>query len=207
MVDTLVMLSFSLDNRGRLARYGAKVLLSIEQAAARLGKSARQVRYMVKTGKLPARRDGARWVIESDTLPRSSGQEQAAERRSDRLRAAVEEALDLGGRRRRYSVRDLRAFQVGLPLLEAAALELGPEHAAGQALRSTLEHLARGCHRFQNADKATAYCAARDAASPAGLGPSRKLRRHLAGKLRTAARRPAALIRCLRSYRGLLSFG
>ena len=87
------------------------MLLSIEQAAVQIGKSARQVRYMVKTGKLPARRDGARWVIDSDALPRSPGQEQAAERR------------------------------------------------------------------------------------------------HLAGKLRVAARRPAALIRCLRSYRGLLTFG
>ncbi len=43
--------------------------------------------------------------------------------------------------------------------------------------------------------------------SPAGIGPSRKLRRRMASRLRHAARRgPDALERTLASYRGLLLF-
>jgi len=43
--------------------------------------------------------------------------------------------------------------------------------------------------------------------SPAGIGPSRKLRRRMAGRLRQAAKKgPDALARTLGSYRGLLLF-
>lgn len=42
--------------------------LTIREAATLLGKSARTVRHMAKTGALPARRVGGRWVVRRDDL-------------------------------------------------------------------------------------------------------------------------------------------
>lgn len=181
--------------------------LTIEEAAARLGRSARQVRYLIQTKKLPARRLGRVWIIESEDLPLSAGQTKALERRDRQLRAAVESALDLpagGERPPRYSVRDLKAFQLALPIHGAAAERLGTDHAATAALRGVLAHLARGCHRFERADKASSYREARDAASLAvcelllvGAGVDelvaaieQELMSALAGLLRRLDRRP-----------------
>ena len=144
--------------------------LTLEQAAARLGKSERQIRYLVQNGRLAAEKVGGRWLIESDDLALSDGQRQAVERKERQLRAAVEEGLALpeaSERSPRYSVRDLKAFQLALPLQRQAAACLGAEHPATLALRRVLEELARGCHRFEHAEKADAYRQARDAASGA----------------------------------------
>src|SRR5262249_12037713 len=83
------------------------------------------------------------------------------------LRAAVEEALDLteDDLKSRYSVRDLKAFQIALPIYRKLCEELSDTHPAVQALRRVLEHLCRGCHRFARAEKAETYHASRDAAS------------------------------------------
>ena len=130
--------------------------LTLKQAADALGKSVRQVRYLVKNGQLRATKVSNQWHIDSDDLPLTPGQQAARERKQANLQDAVEDALDLpAGRRRRYSVKD------------KAAGHLGPEHAACRALRESLEQLARGCHRYRNDDKASAYRRARDAASQA----------------------------------------
>jgi hypothetical protein len=142
--------------------------LTIDQAASRLGKSARQVRYMILNGRLPARKIAGRWSIDAADLPLSDGQRATLARRDRALRSAVEEGLGLEPERApRYSVRDLKAFQIALPLERQAAALLGPEHPAAQSLRRALELLAQGCHRFESDAKATSYRAARDAASQA----------------------------------------
>lgn len=150
--------------------------LSLEDAATKLGKSVRQVRYLVKLGRLPSRKVAGRWLVQipsTGTLPEAPPAESpspkvfANQRKQAALRAAVEDALDLPPQPRRYSLRDLKAFQLGLPLYQQALDLLGPEHGACRALRQMLELLSRGCHRFDTADKAEAYRAARDAASQA----------------------------------------
>ncbi|KFB70854.1 MAG: DNA binding domain, excisionase family [Candidatus Accumulibacter phosphatis] len=144
--------------------------LTLEQAAARLGKSERQIRYLVHNGRLPAEKIGGRWLIDSDALTLSDGQREAVERKERQLRAAVEEGLGLPAaseRSPRYSVRDLKGFQLALPLYRQTAACLGADHPATLALRRVLEELARGCHRFEHAEKAEAYRQARDAASAA----------------------------------------
>ena len=67
---------------------------TIEQAATALGKSVRQVRYLIKTGKLRARKIGASWVVESADLPRSPEQLEVAAQKVQRLREVVDDALD-----------------------------------------------------------------------------------------------------------------
>ena len=142
--------------------------LTLEEAATRLGKSLRQVRYMVQKKQLPARKLAGRWFIESDELPLSDGQKRAADRKRRALKAAVEETLGLSEepeRQRRYSIRDLKAFQVALPLQRRTAQALGEDHPASRSLRSTLARLSQGCHRFNDAEKAESYRQARDQAS------------------------------------------
>jgi hypothetical protein len=46
---------------------------------------------------------------------------------------------------------------------------LGSGHAAATHLKTALEHLAQGCHRYGREEKTAAYRAARDAASLAVL--------------------------------------
>ena len=64
------------------------------------------------------------------------------ERKQRQLRAAVDEGLALPSdeeRPQRYSVRDLKAFQIALPLQQQAVSDLGDEHPAALALRKVLE--------------------------------------------------------------------
>jgi len=67
--------------------------LSLQQAADRLGKSARQVRYLIQTGRLKADKVGGRWMVSAQELPLSDGQRAAIDRRERQLHAAVEEGL------------------------------------------------------------------------------------------------------------------
>lgn len=107
--------------------------LTLQDAANRLGKSLRQLRSMVKEGRLKTRKVGGRWFIVADDLPQSAPQQQAAERHDRQLRTAVEDALGLdskAGPAKRYSVRDLKAFQIGLALHRRAHTGVSPTHAA-----------------------------------------------------------------------------
>ena len=141
--------------------------LTLEQAAAELGKTPRQVRYLIKTGKLAAQKVGHGWRVDSNTLPRDPAQLEVTAAKREHLRAAVEEALDAKDNpaRRGYSFRDLRAAQVGIDLHGRFVEHLGLEHPATRSLALALEHLAQGCHRFRREDKLEAYRAARDEAS------------------------------------------
>jgi len=69
------------------------VKLSITEAATLLGKSHRQIRYLIRTGRLPAAKVGSRWRIESATLPLSDAERQELAQRSELARKAFEHAL------------------------------------------------------------------------------------------------------------------
>jgi hypothetical protein len=45
------------------------MLLSLPEAARRLGKSERQVRYLIRNGQVPAQKTGGRWMVDSESLP------------------------------------------------------------------------------------------------------------------------------------------
>ncbi len=147
--------------------------LTITEAAAALGWTRRQVRYAIQQGRLPAQKAGGRWRIDPADLPLTDAQRRGLTSRSTTVRQAVEDALAPGesaaakAGKRRYSVRDLRAFSVGAPILRDAEARLGVADPAVAALREALDLLVRGCHTFRRADKAERYAAARERAAGA----------------------------------------
>ena len=145
--------------------------LTIEDVATRLGKTARQVRYMIKMNRLRARKIGGAYFVADADLPLSDGQVAAQSRKAERLLevadAALAPATAAAGTARRYSVRDLKAWQIAQPLHTSAAAGLGADHPATKRLYAALRCLARGCHRFDRDEKAAAYREARDHASDA----------------------------------------
>ncbi len=52
--------------------------LSIQQTASILGKTRRQLLYMIEQGKIPAKKVGGRWVVERDDLHLDPAQQQRA---------------------------------------------------------------------------------------------------------------------------------
>jgi len=143
--------------------------LSLSQAAEHLGKTRRQIRYMIQQGRLPAGKDGGRWFVDSEELPASAERQGSRARQEAGLRDAVDAAL--GPRRRggRYSLRDLKAVSVGVPLYHRCRDLLGAESDAARELRFGLDHMAIGYHRYGWSDKRDAYRAARDAAARAAM--------------------------------------
>jgi len=143
--------------------------LSLQQAADLLGKTRRQVLYMIEQGRLPAQKVGGRWVIERAGLTADEAIQQRASLRETHFKAAIEDALTPAEKNRRYALGDLKAVQLATPIyreLVARGVEWGQATAH---LRTCLDQLAVGCHRYDRREKTVAYRAARDAASLAAM--------------------------------------
>ncbi|NJL27690.1 MAG: helix-turn-helix domain-containing protein [Thermoanaerobaculia bacterium] len=149
------------------------MVLSLAEAARLLGKSERQVRYLIRTGKLPAQKTGERWLIRREDLPLSEGQERAATQKAERAARLAVEILQPGGEakseKKGYSIRQMRAFQEGAPLYRDLAAQLGAEHPAAELLREALLLFACGFHEFEAGAKAGFYARARQHASRATM--------------------------------------
>ena len=143
------------------------MILSLSEAADRLGKTQRQIRYLIQQGRLPARKDGGRWAIDSADLPQSEAHGEAVARQAAGLRDAVDRAL--GPRAMvRHSLRDLKAVGAAVPLYRQATELLGSDSIVATELRTCLDQLAIGYHRWGPSEKRDAYRAARDSAARAG---------------------------------------
>ncbi|MCC6554173.1 MAG: helix-turn-helix domain-containing protein [Polyangiaceae bacterium] len=101
--------------------------LSLREAAAALGKSLRQVRYLITTGRLAARKTGGEWRIRASDLQATPPRRRRAARKLEAIRTTVDEtlAVDRTAARRPWSVRDMKAFQIGLPLQRTAEADRG----------------------------------------------------------------------------------
>lgn len=144
--------------------------LSLTQAAALLGKTPRQVRYMIKRGRLRATKENGRWLIERDDLPLSEGQLRARERKAREIEGTVLDALGphlRPGAKRRYSVLELSAFSHGREVHAGLMRAVGAEHEATRAIEDSLVRVSQGCHRFHEGEKLEAYSNAREAAARA----------------------------------------
>ena len=142
----------------------APVQLTISEAASLLGKSERQVRYLIQQGELEARKVAGRWVVSSEALPapkRRAGPAPSSggpkHEVAERLRQAAETPPA-----RRYSVRDLRAYQAAEPIYRELCTSLGAEDAVTVRLRQALDLIARGCHTYQSGRKVEFYEQARE---------------------------------------------
>ena len=122
--------------------------LSLAEAVTLLGRSQRQVRYLIKTGRLPARKVEGRWQIDDADLPLTDAQRQAIASRVEKARVAFEketaaaEKLSPSKDRRSYSVTDFKAFQSGEAILRR---DLGREDQASEYLFRTLSFITLGC--------------------------------------------------------------
>lgn len=143
--------------------------LTLEQAAALLGKTRRQVVYMIEQGRLPAQKVGGRWVIERAALTTDEDVQQRATQREARFQAAVEDALAPAGKHRRYAFADLKGVQLATPIYRELLARGAPWEPAAAQMRVCLDQLAVGCHRYDRREKTAAYRAARDAASLAAM--------------------------------------
>jgi hypothetical protein len=150
--------------------------LTLEQAATRLGKSKRQVLYMIQQGHVPAQKLAGRWWIESHHLPLSDGQQHSYDRKQRQLRAAVEEALDIAPE----AVRPRQS--------EAQRLQLHPKR--WDVLPNTHPSIFLG------------YRISRASVTP-NRKLRRAMQRRLRT---AATRGHEALVRSVQSYRGLLLF-
>ena len=145
--------------------------LSLSEAARLLGKSDRQVRYLIREGKLKARKEGGRWQVRREDLGLSPGQERAAEQKTERAARLAEEILrpEGGNAKKKYSIRDLRAYREGSQVYRELTGAAGADHAAAKGLRESLMLLACGYHEFLAETKADFYARARQAASRAAM--------------------------------------
>lgn len=146
--------------------------LSLPEVANLLGKSERQVRYMIKQDRLRAEKHDGKWTVDEADLPLSAQQRKAMATRVDVARTSFERAVApaekvVGPRRGRvYSVTRLAAFQLGESLYRDIRRALG-ETATTELLFSAVGEITHGCHSFQPEDKSRHFGAARRFASTA----------------------------------------
>ncbi len=144
--------------------------LLLSEAARLLDKSESQVRYMIKSGRLPARKVDGRWRIRREDLPRSAGQLRAAEQKLERAAALAAEVLKPRGGKsgsRKLSLRSLRAMEDGVAIYRELATRIGSEHPAAEQLHEALLLLSCGYYEYAPPAKAAFYGRARQHASRA----------------------------------------
>lgn len=117
---------------------------TLPEVAGLLNKSQRQIRYLIKTGKLPAHKPHGRWTVKKSDLDIFTTAPQAdAVQRTEAAHAAG----------RRYSVQDLQAFQVGQTIFRDMVEALTISDPNVKKLRNALEALTLGCHAFEPDEK------------------------------------------------------
>jgi len=140
--------------------------VTLQDACRLLGKTPRQVRYLVRKGELQGKKVAGRWVVDAADLPISEGQRAARAAKEQQLRDTVEHALG-PAHTRRYGVADLTAFTAGVRVYRALLAALGAAHPASDAVSAALVALSQGYHRFHDRDKLEAYRLAREEAARA----------------------------------------
>jgi excisionase family DNA binding protein len=145
--------------------------LTVQDAARILGKSERQVRYLIQTGRLTATKHDGQWKISRGDLPRSPGQERADQRKTERATEIASAVLDFGdskgSKSKSWTVDQLHAVRQGEPLYRDCVEQLGTDHEATRRLRAALMLIGCGFFEYDAARKAARYSAARDCVSRA----------------------------------------
>ena len=106
-----------------------------------VGRSPRALRHWIEEGKLPARRSGNAWIVDTRDLPLSEAQRARIGQRADRIREVVDRALPTpdGRRPARHGLGHLRAHEVPLEILQSLEQEAADarcSHAIGRAAQA-----------------------------------------------------------------------
>ncbi len=148
--------------------------LSISEVAIVLGKSERQVRYLIRKKELRAKKDGKKWVVASDDLPLDADRKARLGERLASARRALEGGLepaakalagagsDTKAKSEHYSVTRLAAFETGAEIYRQLVRDLGDDNPARQYLIDAMVEITRGCHRFHAEAKARSFDRARE---------------------------------------------
>ena len=147
------------------------MIVSLTDAATLLGKTPRQVRYLIKQGRLPAKKVGGAWRIDTSELPLTESQRAALLERVEAVQGAIAETLKPAaaaaqeqGRsaskpeKAPFMVTQLRPFQLGA----AVYAEIVADDPARERLRQCPSHGTRACHAFHPGDKTSRLAEARD---------------------------------------------
>ncbi|CAM2065705.1 Helix-turn-helix domain-containing protein [Sulfidibacter corallicola] len=113
--------------------------LTLQEAARYLGKSERQLRYLIQTGKLPSRKIKGRHYIDKNELPLSSGQAKAARQKAKSFQKLTSEVIGEDAAQaidKNYSVRNLRVFEIGREIYLELAKVRGANDPATAALQA-----------------------------------------------------------------------
>ena len=144
--------------------------LTVQEAARILGKSERQVRYLIRTSKLPASKRDGQWRISRGDLPSRPGQERAQQLKAERATEVAAVVLGLGEHSRSkktWTIDRLHAVRQGQPLYHKCIDQLGAEHEATRKLRAALMLISCGFFEYDAKRKVARYSAARDCLSRA----------------------------------------
>ncbi len=144
--------------------------LSVREAAVLLERKPRTVRAQLARGDLPGKKRDGVWQIESRALPLTETQRTALQRKADRVREAVDEALPSRmaasrGQRSR-SIADLDAFRRGQEVLaemrsDSGSLDDATRERAAAMLEEALLAFAEGVTLFDREHKLEALKRAR----------------------------------------------
>ncbi len=144
--------------------------LSVREAAILLGRKPRTVRAQLARGELPGTKHGGTWRIDGRRLPLTVTQRDALQRKAERVRTAVDDALPSrmaarAGQRSR-SIADLDAFRRGAEVLAEMrtagdSLEEPTRQRAVSLTEEALLALAEGVTLFDRQHKLEALNRAR----------------------------------------------
>lgn len=148
--------------------------VSLNEAAVLMGKTPRQVRYLLQQAKITARKVDNVWVIDAESLPLNDAQKAAINARAEVVRESMSKAFEpllqivkKGVSQQEYTVRSLNAFKIGEVIYRVMVKELGPADEATRFLRRSLELMGQGYHSFYPDDKLEYYKAARESGASA----------------------------------------
>ena len=176
--------------------------VSISEAAILLGKTERQIRYMIQKQTLDAYKDGSRWIISIKNRPKP----ETNERQMRGLQATVEATLGISDHKKtKWTVRSLDIFEKGRNIYLETQEKFGDKASAVlYSLFLALQAITRGTHAYHRAQKIRNYQRARqytcDAITQALLHKDvnihdvadkleQDLLTHLSGLMRRAERR------------------
>ncbi|MEM7678310.1 MAG: helix-turn-helix domain-containing protein [Myxococcota bacterium] len=144
----------------------ATTYLTLPEAAALIGRSERQIRYLIQQGKLAAKKQGRRWLVDKSALDKMPERRRRHAQRLESMEATVRETLSLPaeGENPKWSVLSMRVVTYARSVHTAVVETFSESHPAAVAAASTVRCLVRGGHAFRPADKLAHYATARTAA-------------------------------------------